>query len=70
VTDLGVVGVGECLGLGAYDENLVLWYLLLTIHYLLFVRYILHSAGAWPSRRIPDRSVGCAQIAIAIRSKS
>ena len=23
-TDLGVVGVGECLGLGSYDENLVL----------------------------------------------
>ena len=35
-TDLGVVGVGECLGLGSYDENLVLWYLLLTICYLLF----------------------------------
>jgi len=30
-TDLGV---GECLGLGSYDENLALWYLLLTTDYM------------------------------------
>jgi hypothetical protein len=45
-TDLGVVGVGECLGLGSYDENLVLWYLLLTIWYLLLrTDYLLFAIG-------------------------
>jgi hypothetical protein len=64
-TDLGVVGVGECLGLGSYDENLVLWYLLLTSCYLLlrtdylvlaigyriFVRCILYTIGSWVSSK-------------------
>ena len=35
-TDLGVVGVGEDYGLRSHDENLVAWYLLLTIYYLRF----------------------------------